>query len=81
MRALERRLAQLQSPIERAFPWHKPWADWTDQQRETCARQDVLEHLSDEQLQWLLRSANELLQTDHERPMSSATRAKTFNGR
>jgi hypothetical protein len=42
MRALDRRLARLESPIERAFPWHKPLADWTDDQREACTQQDVL---------------------------------------
>ena len=66
MRALDRRLARLESPIERAFPWHKPLADWSVQQRETCTQQDVLERLNDAQLQWLIRSAAEMLQADHE---------------
>ena len=67
MRALEHRLTKLESPIERAFPWYKPWADWTDQQRETCARQNVLERLSDDQLEWLMQSIAEILQTNQER--------------
>ncbi len=66
MRTLDRRLARLESPFERAFPWHKPLVDWTDQQREACTQQDVLERLRDDQLQWLIRNIAELLQTDHE---------------
>lgn len=66
MRALDRRLARLQSPIERAFPWHKPVAAWSEQQRESCCRNDMLERLSVDQLQWLIKSLAELLQLNHD---------------